>query len=563
MNAEELVTEQVDANEKLVTTKKPIYCCHVTLCSGGCPWYINLFTWPFVLLWNFIRIYLWPCIYLLFRKCFELICCNCCICLNYYSKFYLYNDDQFKRINRSLAVLDADNLDFDNKRFKSTILHELDEKMLINLSSKRIDFEQNGKYCRIEWQRLSDIIVCKQLGKPHLFNNNILPSDVQQGKLGNNWLLSSIASLAEYPNSIKNCFTTYNANSRHCYKIQIYDGRLDKRKWVTIEIDDFIPVFGIYNFENERNNSNINNAVEISPIFSQVNNNAMWVSLLEKAFAKFCGSYSELSGGHPIWAMTAITGDYCSRWEFNDASELEDGIGNSNERLLYWKKYVIEYQIAKSRNPKKDWLLKRCQNDVQYNTSNNPEIDYNHNYMYKIMYNYHNKESIMVASIMKTDDDDQFNNIGKTGLIVGHTYTISKIGEFGLTSESISTNIADLTLFRMRNPWGLTEWHLDYGNDDPRWQQDKYKKIRNEMMKDVNRYHDDDDGTFLMSKNDFFKYFNVIQICHRSTIRDLSLHINEENGSRGIVTGCCIGCTKYWCCDGCKKIYFGQATSPN
>ena len=70
-----------------------------------------------------------------------------------------------------------------------------------------------------------------------------------------------------------------------------------------------------------------------------------------------------------------------------------------------------------------------------------------------------------------------------------------------------------------------------------------------------------DDGTFLISKEDFFRHFNVIQICHRSTIRDLCLTIHEEDGAAGIVSGCCVGCAKYWCCDGCAKIYFGERTS--
>ena len=127
------------------------------------------------------------------------------------------------------------------------------------------------------------------------------------------------------------------------------------------------------------------------------------------------------------------------------------------------------------------------------------------------------------------------------------------------------TKDEDVHLLRMRNPWGEKEWQQDFGDNDIIWKQDRYKKIYDEMMTDkgtnkVNAKHDDD-GTFLISRQDFFKYFNVIQICHRSTIRDLCLTIEEENGACGVVGGCCSSCCKFWCCKGCDKIYCGAHTS--
>jgi hypothetical protein len=37
----------------------------------------------------------------------------------------------------------------------------------------------------------------------------------------------------------------------------------------------------------------------------QPNGNELWVMLLEKAFAQFCGSYQSLSCGFTTWAMQA------------------------------------------------------------------------------------------------------------------------------------------------------------------------------------------------------------------------------------------------------------------
>ena len=33
-----------------------------------------------------------------------------------------------------------------------------------------------------------------------------------------------------------------------------------------------------------------------------------WVPLTEKAYAKFCGSYDQIRGGCPCWALTDLTG---------------------------------------------------------------------------------------------------------------------------------------------------------------------------------------------------------------------------------------------------------------
>lgn len=34
-----------------------------------------------------------------------------------------------------------------------------------------------------------------------------------------------------------------------------------------------------------------------------------WPLIIEKAFAKYCGSYAALDGGVSAWAMEAMTGD--------------------------------------------------------------------------------------------------------------------------------------------------------------------------------------------------------------------------------------------------------------
>ena len=343
---------------------------------------------------------------------------------------YLFEDEQFPRTNQSLALVEPPN---NGPRFKSSILRELDEKEHINLKTTKIDWRESNYYNRIEWRRASEIASNKD-GQTYIFHDGIEPNDVSQGKLGNCWLLAAIASLAEFPGAIENCFISYGTNPRHRYKLRIYDARKDRRQWQTVIIDDYIPVQCIY--ENSDDRTSGRNPAAIEPIFATPKGNEMWVLLLEKAFAKFCGSYSELSGGHAMWAMQAITGDYCCRWEYNNASLLEDGCGKSNEKRECWKKYKMEYDNARSRNPKKDWLLKRCRDKDTYNESEfDPNNEKNHNDMWELIKKYDEMESLIVASVMKQAGQQNEDALDDTGLVVGHTYTVTKVREFNVCTK--------------------------------------------------------------------------------------------------------------------------------
>lgn len=44
------------------------------------------------------------------------------------------------------------------------------------------------------------------------------------------------------------------------------------------------------------------------PLFAQPCGDEAWVMLLEKVFAKYCGSYAALEGGDTLWALEALTG---------------------------------------------------------------------------------------------------------------------------------------------------------------------------------------------------------------------------------------------------------------
>lgn len=80
------------------------------------------------------------------------------------------------------------------------------------------------------------------------------------------------------------------------------------------------------------------------------------------------------------------------------------------------------------------------------------------------------------------------------------------------------------------------------------------------VAKAVN-FVDADDGAFWMCFEDFVGVYTRLNICDRTTARDWSLDVNEDEGSFGILGGFCKGCFTYWCfCKGFTKLYCGHHT---
>jgi len=132
-----------------------------------------------------------------------------------------------------------------------------------------------------------------------------------------------------------------------------------------------------------------------------------------------------------------------------------------------------------------------------------------------------------------------------TGIVAGHSYTL--------------LNCVEIDKFRMmqlRNPWGEFEWNGEFSDGDPAWEKHP------EVAKACKYENDKTDGCFWMDFYTWKKHYDVVQICHRTTKRDLALDVNESDGCCGVVKGCACGCLSYWClCQGFCKIYCGEKTS--
>ena len=149
---------------------------------------------------------------------------------------------------------------------------------------------------KVEWVRAVDLLD----GRPKLYEGKIEPADLCQGSVGDCWLVAALACAAEHPGAIRKAFVSYEANPRGAYSVRLFDP--DARAWVTVKVDDRIPC----------------RPGTKDPLYMKVHGAELWAVLLEKAFAKFCGSYQALDGGWAVWGWRVLTGDHCFRLKLGD-----------------------------------------------------------------------------------------------------------------------------------------------------------------------------------------------------------------------------------------------------
>jgi hypothetical protein len=148
-------------------------------------------------------------------------------------------------------------------------------------------------------------------------------------------------------------------------------------------------------------------------------------------------------------------------------------------------------------------------------------------------------------------------SLTSNGLVALHAYSVLDARELGLLKgTSLASGVLGRTrLVRLRNPWGSYEWKGAWSDGSEEW-------ARHPMVKARLRPKPADDGTFWMSWEDFSRLFRFVDVCDRTTRRDLRLRVHEDLGPLGVVWGCLCGLGAYiLCCLGVRVAYCGHASS--
>ena len=414
----------------------------------------------------------------------------------------------------------------------------------------------------------------------------------------------ALAAAAEQPGLIPRLFVTPRASSRGKYAIQLYDWLA--RKWVVLAVDDHLPC------------TRGGKANEPTALFAQPHGREIWVALLEKAFAKLCGSYGALDGGQTAWALNALTGDPVFVLRKAAKERVEVGMGASNEPdggdggaggaggaggdggdggaggqpsksiaspptdgdgevTDEAASSVSSTPRGPSASPTPEsspergsstaacWSWERLDMRPVADESSKRAVElighrpaemHDSKRAFLLVRRYVGQRALLGAS---------FGSYGGGG---GEGLNGEDLGPQGLICGHAYTVLdakrlrvsggggpdGELCLVKLRNPWGRGEWEGAWSDGAAEWT--AYPMVKKRLRPTVA-----DDGCFWMRWDDFERIFEQLDVCARTSgVADLQLRLHEADGHlancAGPLKGCVTGCVAYWCCArGCAALY--------
>lgn len=346
--------------------------------------------------------------------------------------------------------------------------------------------DKNARWFRIH--ELTGVVDPPKRTKPVLFS--VLDADdVKQGQLGDCWLLAAIAAMADFPGHIMDLFNPREYAEDGKYEVRFHD---IKEGWVTVTIDDRIPCL----------------PWGPQPCFVQVPEAGdVWVLLLEKAFAKFCGTYALLDGGGATWAYQVLTG--------------------ITEQLVYmrkgntWQQWHVSVK-DQEREPRR-WRTDGMRGTGL--TSRMPMTKYDAEEFFALLAYYDQSNCLMTASVR----GEVMEGRRKDGLIENHAYSVLEVQK-----------AHGKCMIKLRNPWGGDEWKGAFGDKSKDW--DTYPDLAADLQAEAAN-----NGEFWMPYEEFTKIYDGMSV----SPGNLSVPKQSRVGGKKMEGLACANChnvmTRVWC----------------
>ncbi|KAK3853387.1 hypothetical protein Pcinc_040074 [Petrolisthes cinctipes] len=374
-----------------------------------------------------------------------------------------------------------------------------------------------------EWKRPHELVK-----DPGFFIDGATRFDIQQGELGDCWLLAAVANLTQHP-KLFHVVVPRDQGFKQLYAGIFHFRFWQYGRWQEVVVDDMLPTYhGQLVFMHSKTK------------------NEFWCALLEKAYAKMYGGYEALKGGNINESMVDMTGGVVEMIDLRSPPpNLFNILFKANLRgSLIGCAIEPERQGMRGQTVLSNGLIERH----AYSMTRVTAVDIG-SAIPRL------QEQKNITPFTKPHLQDAFDDIVKSmgsvmsslGLTRGH----GGGGGGGRSSSSSSssskppgmTNIprtlAPLTnwnlgmafpegkadLIRLHNPWGNeTEWLGSWSDKSPEW-----NTIAPEDRERL-RLTFDDDGEFWMSYQDFIKNFTTVEICD-VTPEVYSSEEDDENGN--------------------------------
>ncbi|XP_053298008.1 calpain-1 catalytic subunit [Pleuronectes platessa] len=230
----------------------------------------------------------------------------------------------------------------------------------------------------VEWLRPAELLQRQNnSSEPTFFPQGASRFDFGQGYVSNCWFLSALCSLTFNQRMIAQVVPVDQSFEGHAGIFHFRFWRFGQ--WVDVVVDDLLPTTNNFLLSVHCKGGNI-----------------FWVPLLEKAYAKVCGSYDDMNFGLPSEAFKDFSGGVYTTYKLGEAHDK----GHDEELWLTLTRAI------------------RCKS--------------------------------MICCTTPTGDK-QVNSVGDNGLVIGHSYSVTGVTEVDCLGSKVK-------LVRIVNPWGAQEW---------------------------------------------------------------------------------------------------------